>query len=93
MSKLAVTLTTLCLLAGPVLADPAPAAKPTPAAVDKSSPARHAASSAELDQYAAREQAAKKLEAFQGGRGRGGTVATGTVIIILLVVIIVLLVL
>jgi hypothetical protein len=87
MSKLTVCFATLCMLAAPAAATPE---APAPAQVDKA-PARRAASSDELQQYAMREQAAQKLEKFEGGRGRGAE--TGTIIIILLVVIIVLIVL
>ena len=75
------------MLAGPVLATPQ---QPAAVQVEKS-PVRQPASSAELEQYAARERVAEKLEKFEGGRGRG--VQMGTVIVILLLVIIILLIL
>jgi hypothetical protein len=87
MRKLSVCFATLCMLAGPVLATPQ---QPAAAQVENS-PVRTPASSAELDQYAARERVAEKLEKFEGGRGRG--VQMGTVIVILLLVIIILLIL
>jgi hypothetical protein len=89
MSKLSVCFVTLCMLAGPAAATPASSAPPAPAQVEKG-PARTPASNAELEQYAARERVAEKLEKFEGGRGRG--VQMGTVIVILLLVIIILLI-
>ena len=86
MSKLAVCFATLCMLAGPAVATPT-----QPAAQVEKGPARKPASDAELEQYAARERVAEKLEKFEGGRGRG--IEAGTLIVILLVVIIVLLIL
>jgi hypothetical protein len=86
MSKLTVCFTALCMLAGPALATPAP----VPAQVEKA-PGRKPATPTELEQYAAREAVAEKLEKFEGGRGRG--IEMGTLVVILLVVIIVLLVL
>jgi hypothetical protein len=89
MSKLTVCFATLCMLAAPAAATPSQA----PPVVEKAgdnAPTKRAASGDELQQYAAREELAKKLEKFEGGRGRGAE--TGTIIIILLVVIIVLIV-
>lgn len=85
MSKLAVSLVTLCMLAGPALATPVA----SPAQVEKV-PVRTPASAADLDQYAARERVAEKLAHFEGGRGRG--IEAGTLIVILLLVIIVILI-
>jgi hypothetical protein len=89
MSKLAVCFTTLCMLATPALAESQ--STRTPSAQVETGPAKTPASSAQLDQYAQREQLAEKLEKFEGGRGRG--VETGTLIVILLLVIIILIVL
>lgn len=86
MTKLGVCFTALCMLAGPALATPQ---QPVAAQVEKG-PVKTPASSAELEQYAARERVAEKLERFEGGRGRG--VQMGTVVIILLLVIIILLI-
>lgn len=86
MRKLSVCFVTLCMLAAPVLATPQ---QPAAAQVEKS-PVKKPASSVELEQYAARERVAEKLEKFEGGRGRG--VQMGTVIVILLLVIIILLI-
>jgi len=89
MSKLAVSLVTLCMLAGPALATPVASPAQAPAQVEKV-PVRTPASAADLDQYAARERVAEKLAHFEGGRGRG--IEAGTLIVILLLVIIVILI-
>ena len=88
----------LCLLAAPLAerawaqAPAPPAANAVPAAAEEAKPERRAASQAELDRYAEREQAGKpgKLDQFEGGRG--GSIQATTVIIILLVVIVVVLI-
>ncbi|HEX5064255.1 MAG TPA: hypothetical protein VFV99_33000 [Kofleriaceae bacterium] len=86
MSKLAICLVTLCMLGSPVLATPTPTDE-APAVVEKS-PAKKAASSDELQQYAQREHAAEKLAKFEGGRGGNDTLVT--VILVLVIVILVL---
>ena len=57
----------------------------------ETTPGARPASAGELSSYAEREEKAKGLDEFEGGRRRGGTEAT-TIIIILLVVILVLIV-
>jgi hypothetical protein len=94
----AILLFALCLLASPLVErawaqSPAPAAaSSTQAPAAEAKPERRAASQAELDRYAEREQAGKpgKLDQFEGGRG--GSIQATTVIIILLVVIVVVLI-
>jgi hypothetical protein len=85
MRRVSVCFAALAMLAAPVLATPA-----QPAAQVEKAPVRTPANGAELEQYAARERVAEKLEKFEGGRGRG--IEAGTLIVILLVVIIVLLI-
>jgi len=85
MSRLTVCFATLCMLASPALATPT-----QPAVQVEKGPMRKPLSDGELEQYAARERVAEKLEKFEGGRGRG--IEAGTLVVILLVVIIVLLI-
>ena len=87
--QLSVCFATLCMLAGPALATPVQSTAPAPAQI-ATAPVRTPASSAELEQYAARERVAEKVEKFEGGRGRG--IEAGTLIVILLLVIIVILI-
>lgn len=86
-SKLATLLVALSLAAAPV----APALASPGDATAERAPGPRPAAPDELAAYAEREQQAKPLEDFEGGR-RGRGIETGTVIIVLLVVILVLII-
>lgn len=86
-SKLAPWLVALSLASAPALA----AAEPARDAPAPTETVRRPAAADELARYAEREEQARPLEQFEGGR-RGGTEATTIVIILLVVILVVLLV-
>jgi hypothetical protein len=71
---------------------PATAAIAHADATAETTPGPRPASADELSSYAEREEKAKDLEEFEGGRRRGGTEATTIVIILLVVILVVLLI-
>jgi hypothetical protein len=87
-TTLTVCFALLCSLAAPALAAPG---EPDRTAEHSTTPARKAASKAELDRYAQREQASDKQQKFEGGRGQYIEVTTLLIIVlvVLLIVIIV----